>query len=348
VTVEAQAYPHPRPDARWLAQRAEAALDPALPIVDAHHHLWDRSGEAYLLDDFLDDVRRSGHDVVASVFVQCGYAYDADATPPMRPVGETRRVVRLVRDAERAAGTRVHACDAIVGHADLRLGDAVDDVLEAHALAGEGRFRGVRHSAAHDPAILSTMLSGTPPAGMLADPAFRRGCRALGRRGLSFDAWVYHPQLPELADLAWAYPEVPIALNHAGGMVAIGPYARDPRETFRRWRAGMQALAACPNVVVKIGGLARPVAGFRFHEQPLPLSSDAMAEAWRPHVETCIESFGAGRCMFESNFPVDKGLTSYGLLWNAFKRLASGASDAERRALFGGNARRFYRLDAAA
>jgi L-fuconolactonase len=338
------AYPHPRPDPAWLARRTEAALEPGLPIVDAHHHLWDRAGEPYLLADFLADVQASGHNVCASTFVQCGFAHDREAPSAMQPVGETRAVVELVHDAARAGHGSVPACQAIVGYADLRLGNGVDAVLAAHVQAGEGRFRGVRQSAATDPAIVSTMVSGTPPAGLLADAAFRRGYACLAERGLSFDAFVYHPQLAELADLARAFPVVPIALNHVGGYVAIGPYARDAGSTFAQWRRGLAELADCGNVTVKLGGLARPVAGFNFHEAEAPPPSAQMAQAWRPHVETCIELFGASRCMFESNFPVDKGLTSYGLLWNAFKRLASGSSEAEKRALFSETAARFYRI----
>jgi L-fuconolactonase len=335
--LEARPYPHPRPDAQWLARRTEPALDPALPIVDAHHHLWDRTGESYLLADFLGDVQASGHDVRASTFVQCGFAYDEDAPPPLRPVGETRRVAGLARGSL--------ACQAIVGFADLRLGEGVDEVLAAHEKAGGGRFKGVRHSAATDPAIVSTMVSGNPPPGMLAEPAFRRGYAVLETRGLSYDAWVYHPQLAELADLAQAFPDVPVAVNHVGGYVGIGPYARDPGSTFARWREGLAQLARCANVTVKLGGLARPVAGFNFHQAEAPLPSAEMAQAWRPYVETCIELFGATRCMFESNFPVDKGLTGYGLLWNAFKRLTAGCSAEEKSALFAGTAARFYRLE---
>lgn len=338
-------YPHPKPNAQWLARRTEAALDPGLPIVDAHHHLWDRAGESYLLEDFLADVRASGHDVRATTFVQCGFAYDREAPPPMQPVGETRRIVELVREAERSGN--VPACQAIVGYADLRLGEAVDAVLAAHQTAADGRFRGVRQSAATDAAIVSTMVSGTPPPGMLADTAFRRGYAVLERFGLSFDAFVYHPQLPEVTDLARAHPGVRVALDHVGGYLAIGPYARDPGNTFARWRRDLADLATCENVTVKLGGLARPVAGFNFHEADAPLPSVEMAQAWRPYVETCIEHFGAARCMFESNFPVDKGLASYGLVWNAFKHLAAAYSADEKRALFSGTAARFYRMDIA-
>ncbi|MEO8752749.1 MAG: amidohydrolase family protein [Casimicrobiaceae bacterium] len=344
--VTARPYPHPRVNAAWLAQRSEAPLEPALPIVDAHHHLWDRAGEEYLLPAFLADTA-TGHNVRASVFVQCGFGYDVDGPSELRPVGETRRVAAMVAEHEARTGRRVAACQGIVGHVDMRLGDAARGVLERHLEAGQGRFRGIRHSASWDPAIVTTMVSGTPPPGMLGDASFRRGMATLSPLQLSFDAWIYHPQLPELHDLARQFPDVPIALGHVGGVLGIGPYAENPAQTFADWRAGMAQLAQCPNVHVKLGGLARPVAGFNFHESPQPWSSADMAQAWRPYIETSIELFGPQRCMFESNFPVDKGLCSYGLLWNAFKRLAAGCSADEKHALFAGTATSFYRLDIA-
>jgi predicted TIM-barrel fold metal-dependent hydrolase len=231
-------------------------------------------------------------------------------------------------------------CAGIVSFADLRLPN-VDAVLEGQIEAAGGRFRGIRQIAAHDPAIVGAS-SYVPPPGLMEDPNFRRGLQRLPAHDLTFEAWIYHPQIRNLTALARECPEVKIVLNHFGGPLGVGPYKRD--EVFPGWRAEIKALAACPNVCVKLGGLAMIVNAFDFHLAPLPPSSGELADAWRPYVETCIESFGAHRCMFESNFPVDKGACSYPVLFNAFKRLASGASASEKADLFAGTASRFYRL----
>jgi predicted TIM-barrel fold metal-dependent hydrolase len=238
--------------------------------------------------------------------------------------------------------TRV--CEGIVGHADMLLGTAVEPVLAAHVAAGGGRFRGIRHITAWDadPTIMNPAYS--PPKGVMADPRFRDGLRTLGRLGLSFDAWLYHPQIDELADLARAVPETPVVLDHVGGPLAIGPYAGRRDETFPGWARSIRALAGCPNVHVKLGGLGMRINGFGFETGGAPPTSEALARAWRPYVETCIEAFGARRCMFESNFPVDKGSYGYGVFWNAAKRLIAGASAVEKHDLLAATAQRFYRL----
>jgi predicted TIM-barrel fold metal-dependent hydrolase len=340
-TTEPRHHPHPpvRPD--WLAQRAEPALEPELPIVDAHHHLWEMHGTRYRLDEFLADTR-SGHDIRASVFVQCGWAYRETGPEALRPLGETEAVVTIAEEAERrGVATRVAA--GIVGFADLALGAAVEPILRAQIEAGRGRFRGVRHvTARHEEFIAS--IAARPPAGLMGTPAFRDGAARLAALGMRFDAWLYHHQLDELADLASAMPHLPVAVNHVGGPIGIGPYEGRRDESFAEWRAAILRLAMHPNVVMKLGGLGMRVSGFTFHEDPAPPSSATLAEAWRPYIETCIEAFGATRCMFESNFPVDKGMFAYGTCWNAFKRLASGASAEEKAMLFAGTATRFYAL----
>ena len=336
---EKQAYPHPHVDEAWLARLREDILEPDLPIVDAHHHLWERSSGHYLLDELRADLA-SGHNVRATVFIQCGYAYRADGPPELRPVGETEYVAATAARAE-AMGLR--ACAGIVGYCDFRAGDAVDAVLEAHIQAGGGRFKGIRQSAGWDAAVILT--TATPATEhLLMDPAFRTGLKRLARFGLSYECSLYHPQLPELIDLARAFPDQPILANHCGGPICVGPYRAHPDETFAAWRRDLRELARCPNVYLKLGGQAMTIRGYTFHEEPLPPSSGELAAAWRPFMETCIEAFGAERCMFESNFPVDKGMCSYPVVWNAFKRLASGCSDAEKAALFHGSAARFYRL----
>ena len=330
-------FRHPRVDEVWLAKLREEVLEPELPVIDPHHHLWERESGVYLVPDLQRDLA-SGHDVRATVYVQCGYGYRTEGPEALRVVGETETVVRLT------AGARRGVCAGIVGHADFRLGDAVEDVLAAHVEAGGGRFRGIRQSAGWDPGV--QLVTATPaPKGLLLDPAFRDGLGRMAKFGLSYECSLYYPQLPEMLDLAQAFPDLPILVNHCAGFIGVGPHAEDSEGTFNRWRANLRELAECPNVALKLGGLAMPIRGFTFHEQPLPPSSGELVAAWRPIIETCIETFGAERCMFESNFPVDKAMCSYVVIWNAFKRLAAGCSVADKAALFHGSAARFYRLE---
>ncbi len=324
----------------WLDQHHEDILEPELPIVDPHHHLWNRGG-GYLLDELLADTA-SGHNIVATVFLQCGHAYRRTGPEELKPVGETEFVAGIAREAERRE-VRTRVCAGIVGAADLALGEGVAEVLRAHIGAGAGRFKGIRHITARHEAFNASLLP-RPPARLMADAAFRTGLAQLGQLGLTFDAWLYHTQIPELMDLARACPHVPIVLNHVGGPLGVGPYRSQRDLTFREWHAAMKGLADCPNVHVKLGGLAMAINGFDFHQDKTPPSSDKLAAEWRPYLETSIQLFGATRCMFESNFPVDKAMCSYPVLWNAFKRIAAGASSSERSALFHDTAASFYRL----
>jgi predicted TIM-barrel fold metal-dependent hydrolase len=339
MPVEPRAYPRPLPNPEWLGKLTEAILEPELPIVDPHHHLWDHPGSRYLLNELLADVT-SGHNIVATVFVQCGSGYRTSGPEEMRCIGESEFVRAIAEEADRG-GTRTKICAGIVSFADLRLPN-VDAVLEGQIAAAGGRFRGIRQIAAYDPAIVGAS-SYLPPPGLMDDPDFRRGLKRLRQHNLTFEAWIYHPQIKALTEAARDCSDVKIVLNHFGGPLGVGPYKRS--DVFPGWRADIKALAACPNVYVKLGGLAMIVNAFDFHLQPLPPSSGELADAWRPYVETCIEAFGANRCMFESNFPVDKGACSYPVLFNAFKRLASGASTPEKEDLFARTASRFYRLD---
>lgn len=331
----------------WLAARQEPILDPGQPIVDPHHHLWERPGWRYLLDDFLVDLR-SGHDVRATVFVQARAMHRAAGPEAMRPVGETEFAngVAAMCASGFYGGVRVAA--GIVGHADLRLGDAVRPVLEAHIRAGGDRFRGIRHIAAWDadPDLLNPAYR--PAEDMLDSAEFRAGFRHLGELGLSYDAWLYFPQIPRLVALARAFPETPIVLDHCGGILGIGAYAGRLAENFATWRTHMATLAECPNVMVKLGGLGMRLPGFGLEQGEIAPSSEMLVDAWRPWMETAIELFGSARCMFESNFPVDKGGFGYAVCWNAFKRLASGASADAKADLFWRSASSFYRLPAIA
>jgi predicted TIM-barrel fold metal-dependent hydrolase len=320
----------------------EEILEPQRPICDPHHHLWDHPGRRYLIDELLADTG-SGHNVVATVFVECMSMYRASGPPEMRPVGETEFVngVAAMSASGGFGSTRVAA--GIVSFADLALGERIGAVLDAH-LAASPRFRGIRHAAGWDASDQIRNSHTNPPPGLYADPRFRRGFAELAPRGLSFDAWLYHPQLPELTDLAKAFPDTTIILDHFGGPLGIGPYAGRRAEVFAAWKGAIRALADCPNVVVKLGGLVMPLNGFGFHKREQPIGSIELAEATRDWYRHTIECFGVERCMFESNFPVDKISASYRVLWNSFKRIAAGFSAAERSALFHDTAVRVYRL----
>ena len=327
----------------WLDRHKEPILEPELPIVDPHHHLWDRPGWRYLLDELLADTG-SGHNIVATVYVQARSMLRASGPQEMRPVGETEFVNGIAAMSASGGYGKTRACAAIVGHADLALGARVESVLAAHLRAGGDRFRGIRHITAWDADSSLLNPNYSPPPRLLAEPRFREGLAVLGRLGLSFDAWLYHPQIGELTELAQVVPQTKIVLNHVGGPIGTGAYAGKHAQVFPGWAASIKALAACPNVHVKLGGLGMRMFGFTHDLGELPPSSEELAAAWRPYIETCIAAFGPQRAMFESNFPVDKGSCGYAALWNAFKRITSGCSTAEKAALFAGTATEFYRL----
>lgn len=322
----------------WLQRHREDVLEPDLAIVDAHHHFYDRPGWCYLIDEYGADAR-AGHRVRASVYMQALTRYRASGPEAMKPVGETEYV------AEVTEGSVPRIAAGIVGYADLRQGAAVREVLQAHLQAGHGRFRGVRHLTTWDAdSSLANPLTAAP-AGLLLDSAYRSGLAQLAPLGLSYDAWLFFPQLLDLIDAAKAFPNTTIVVDHCGGVVRIGAYKGREAEVFERWCASMRELSRLPNVHIKLGGLGMRINGFGFESNELPPSSEQLASAWRPWIETCIEAFSPERCMFESNFPVDKGSYSYVTGWNAFKRLTESYSAAERQQLFEGTASRVYRLD---
>jgi len=343
----------------------EPILEPELPIIDPHHHLWDRPTQVlrnlppsehgfmdiirevprYLLDELLADLK-SGHNIRGTVYMECGAMYRADGPEALRCVGETEFVGGIAAMTASGLYGDLRACAGIVGHVDLRLGaDAVEDALRSHIAAGHGRFRGIRQSASHDddPGVLGP-LHGRVPAGLYRDAKFREGFKVLHKLGLSFDAWLLEPQLPDLIDLARAFPETTIVLDHVGTPLGIGRYEGKRDERFGAWRDNIRALAKCENVVVKLGGLPMPFAGWRKRWHEPRVSSDQLASEWKPYIETCIEAFGASRGMFESNFPVDHFGSTYVTLWNAFKRLAKNYSADEKTALFSGTAKKVYRI----
>jgi predicted TIM-barrel fold metal-dependent hydrolase len=334
-------YADPRED--WLAQHTEGIIDPARPIVDPHHHLWDRGGLRYMIEEMADDIA-SGHNIVATVYVDCRSMYRASGPEAFRPVGEVEFANGVAAMAASGGYGKALICAGIVSHVNLLLGDGAKAVLEAEIAAGGGRFRGIRHSSAWDADPDVAHMYATRPKGLLLDSTFRKGFACLAPLGLSFDAWLFHPQIGEFTDLARAFPDTRICLDHCGGPAGIGTYANRREEIFLIWKASIMEAAKCPNVVVKLGGLAMRLLGYDFHERPKPPSSEQAAVAWRPYIETCIEAFGPSRCMFESNFPPDKGQCSYQVIFNAFKRIAAHHSEADKTAMFSKTATDFYRL----
>ena len=331
------------PNEDWLALHTEATIDPARPIIDPHHHLWDRGGVRYLMEEMTDDVS-SGHNIVATVYVEARSMYRAYGPEAFRPVGEVEFVNGAAAMAASGAYGKTLVALGIVGHANLLLGDGAKAVLEAEIAAGNGRFRGIRHSSPWDADKNVAGIYAERPKGLLLDPTFRNGFACLAPLNLSFDGWLFYHQLNEFADLAGAFPNTKICLDHCGGIIGVGSYAGRRDEIFKAWKASIQEVAKCPNVVVKLGGLAMVLPGFGFHEWPKPPSSEQAAAAWKPYIETCIEAFGVDRCMFESNFPPDKGQCSYQVIFNAFKRLSANYSESEKTALFSKTAKDFYRL----
>jgi L-fuconolactonase len=344
TTVEPRAYPRPLPNPEWLGKLTEEILEPELPIVDPHHHLVDRANTGrYLLPELLADTE-TGHNITATVYLEWLSMYRSDGPIEMRPVGEVEFANGAAAMAASGTYGKTKVCAGIVAYGDLMLGDRIEPVLEAMIAAGGSRFRGIRYVTASHPDEAARGSSIQRPAGLLMNDTVRRGFARLHPLGLSFDAFMYFTQLGELADLARAFPDTPIVLNHVGGAIGIGPYAGKRDEVFAQWKGRIEELARCPNVHIKLGGLGMRLFGFDVHAGAMPPSSEQLAAAWRPYIETCIAAFGPERAMFESNFPVDKGSGSYPVFWNAFKRIAAGCSAAEKAALFCGTASRFYRL----
>lgn len=341
----------------WLSKTPEDAIDPLQPIIDSHHHLLDRRPrpilpegtrrhQRYLGDDLIEDIRGSGHNVVDTVFVECLSMYREDAADPFRPVGEVQFVQGIAAMAASGLyGKGVRCCGAIVGFADLTLGAGVEPVLRALMDSGEN-FRGIRHSHAwhESPEIANSHHPTSDIADLLGRDDFRAGFAVLSKLGLTFDCWGYHTQLTEVTDLATAFPDATIILNHMGGPLVCGPY-EDQRagQVFDTWENGIRLVAGCPNVLVKVGGFGMPIYGFDLGGVEPP-SSQTLAETWKPYFEILIDAFGAERCMFESNFPVDKVSFSYTSLWNAFKLIAMDLcmTTAQKNDLFFGTAARTY------
>jgi L-fuconolactonase len=325
----------------WLAQVHEEALEPGRRIVDPHHHFFVPGGPfpAYDLAALWEDTRT--HGIEKTVFLQCGEGYRTTGPEELRCVGETEWVASIAADAARQPARA--QIGAIVGSCELRLGQGVRPVLEAHRAASP-LFRGIRQLAAWDadPAVRTNF--GLEDAELYDDPAFRAGARVVAAMGLSLDCYHYHTQNPSCLRLARALPELPIVLDHLGTPLGVGSFAGRRAEIFATWKRDLAELARCPNVHVKLGGLAMPWNGFGYDDAPRPPTSDELVADQGDYYHYAIEQFGPSRCMFESNFPVDKCALSYTVLWNAFKKMAARYTEAERDDLFRGTATRFYRL----
>jgi len=330
----------------WLALTQEPTLEPELPICDPHHHFWDLRPERipyqrYLLHELLADVNQ-GHNVRSTVFVEARSMYRPEGPEELRPVGEVEFVQGLAAAGASGIYGPTRAAAAIIGHANLNLGERVEPVLEALQAASPNRFRGIRHTVTWDP---HPEVGNREKEGVLADERFRAGAGVLYRMGLSLDTGISFPQLPELSDFAKGLPDLSIILNHLGGLNRSGPYANRDEEVLATWRSGIAAVAQCPNVNIKLGGIGSPRLGFDWHTRTMPIGSEELAKSMAPFMTYCIEQFGPERCMFESNFPPDKVSFSHHILFNAFKRFSKGYSAAERAALFHDTAARVYRIN---
>lgn len=333
------------PNEAWLSKAIpEDVLEPGLPIVDAHLHLWDFAGFRYFVPEHARDIAVSGHNVVASIYVECFMNYRTNGPEHLRYVGETEHAMAQAAIADSADYTSSRIAAAVVAYADLNQGEKTREALEAHIAAGRGRVRGIRQRAKWDadPVVRGHYCAQKPH--LYLDPEFGQGIDVLTSLGLAFDASVYHPQIGEVAELAARHPETTIVLNHSGSPVGHSSYAGKDEENYAVWLAGMKALSKCPNAHIKLGGVLMNLANFDFTSAQRPPTSAELAQLWRPWIEPCIELFGAERCLVSSNFPVDRVGFSYRTVWNMFKLIAEQCTADEKSMLFADTARKVYRL----
>jgi L-fuconolactonase len=323
----------------------EAILDPDLPIIDSHHHLFDRPALRYLLNDYLADIG-AGHRITGSVYVETQAFIRPDGPELLRPLGEVEFANGVAAMSASGIYGECRVCAAIVGYADLRLGDAIAELLDRALAIAPDRLRGIRQVTIEDPTGKSyRYMMQPPPRGIMSSAGFRPAFRQLAARGLAFDAAVFDHQLPDIGNLADAFPETTIVLNHMGLAMALDLDAQGRAQVFGRWRAALYDVARRPNVVCKVGGLGMPVWGFGLETRSDSIGYSELASAWKPYVETAIEAFGPERCMMESNFPPDRQTCGYATLWNALKHIVRGCSADEKAALFHDTAARVYRID---
>jgi L-fuconolactonase len=320
--------------------QADTVLDHNLEICDAHHHIWDFPTGKYLADELLGDLL-SGHNVTSSIYVECGYGYDQTLQPHLAPVGETKLVDQFADDVLIRTNGRIHACKAIVGYADLSQGNRVKEVLEAH-LEQSRRFVGIRHATGWDSDAKIRNAHTFPSERLMLTPNFVDGIRSLADMGLTFDAWLYHPQIKELVALSKKVPNQKMILDHVGGVLGIASYRGKKEEIFEQWKTDISLAAQQENIFVKLGGLAMSICGMGFNKRAIPVTAEELMRVTAPYYLHVIEKFGVDRCMFESNFPVDKVGVSYRTLWNSFKYLTQNFSNCEKNALFKHTAERIY------
>ncbi len=329
------------PDNQWLESLQEEVLEPELPIIDPHHHLWLRNGYTYLMPELAADLA-SGHNIVATVYAECHSMYRAQGPDEQRSLGETEFVRGQAAMSASGEFGSTRACDVMFGNVDLGLGGAVEPLLEQHIEASGGRFRGIRLSSGwHADDKIHNVADQSQ---LLIDPRVSEAVAVVNRLGMSLDCWLYHPQLDEVAQLADAHPDLTIILNHVGSPILGGPYRGKNDEVFQEWKAAIGRVSKRDNVFVKLGAMPIRMPSYE-GDRTLPPGSQEVATAWRPWMETCIEAFGPARSMYESNFPVQKRWCSYQVCWNAFKRISAGASAAEKTDLFLGAAARAYRIE---
>ena len=326
----------------WINLVKEDPIEPDRPICDPHHHLWDHPDNRYLLPELIEDTQ-SGHNVTSTVFVECSSMYRNSGPIESRSLGETEFVNGVAAMSASGQYGDMQACKGIVSFADLTLGEEVGEILDAHKRLSS-RFRGIRHAAGWDASSAVRNSHTNPPESLYLKDDFRAGFQELANRKMTFDAWLYHPQIPELTDLAKTFSEVTIIFDHFGGPLGIGPYAAQKEEVFEQWVIDVTELAKCPNVYPKLGGIVMPINGFGWHKNELPASSDEIVEATGRYHDTTIRLFGPERCMFESNFPVDKQSCSYAVLWNAFKKIAGQYIEQDKQNLFHDSAVTAYKL----
>ena len=333
----------------WLSLTEEPTLEPNIPICDPHHHFWDIRParipyQRYLLDELLSDTN-SGHNITSTVFIETRSMYRETGPEELKPIGEVEFAQGIAAASASGNYGSTRAAAAIVGHANLNLGSSVKPVLEQLQAASPNRFRGIRHPVTWDPHSEISNTASHKAQGQLSSAPFREGAKVLSDMGMSFDAWLYFPQLLELAEFAKAVPDLTIILNHIGGLLRTGPYSNNDEEVLKTWKDGIAQVSECPNVVVKLGGITQPRTGYNWHSRKKPIGSQELSDVMTPLMNHCIEKFGPDRCMFESNFPPDKVGCSYNVMFNSFKRLSSGYSDSERSDMFHDTATRIYKIE---
>ena len=324
----------------WLNQHSEEIIDAERPIIDPHHHLWPGENK-YLLEDLWADTS-SGHNIKHTVFIECTQEFLTSGPDHLKPIGETIFVKKIADEAKKVPSKS--QISGIVSHVDMTLGEGINEVLDLHFLHGESLFKGIRRAGGWDPHENMRNSHHSPPKDMYLSDIFNKSLKILGEKGLVFEAWQYHHQINQVSILAREHPNLKIVLNHFSGPIGIGPYKDLRNEIFEQWKKDIDELVKNKNVYAKLGGLAMPINGYNFHKQSMPPSSDQIVEAQKNYYDYSIKSFGPERCMFESNFPVDKQSVSYHVIWNAFKKISKDYTEEDKEYLFLKSAENFYSL----